>query len=175
MSEHVYIIGELFANHPKLRVVQGDWGNLKPFEESIVGHTHLLLVVHDFQNVVKIETAIARKAYATGIQQIRNQRNQSRPFPNRGAYVTLRSGRFMANNDTFEIKSIEFLNVILDTVDPDTVETWISTNDACLTTANILQDPIDKHGDALTVSERATLLSKAARLLHKFVYDFLQP
>ncbi|KAI8144898.1 hypothetical protein BJV82DRAFT_606616 [Fennellomyces sp. T-0311] len=217
---------ELFANHANLTFVQGDWNDLKPFEESIVGHTRLFLLVHGLQDLVKIKSAIAQRAYAAGVKQIvhvsgvavgdpwrsnyiggvhRESEEAILAIPNRGAYVTLRPGRFMVNNITFEINPIKFLSAILDTEEPDTVQTWISTNDIGLVAANIFKDPIEKHGDAvyeligdaLTFSERAALLSKALRrtitykkvsyeekysnlvqrasLPHRLAYDFLQP
>ncbi|KAI9277105.1 hypothetical protein BDA99DRAFT_494891 [Phascolomyces articulosus] len=179
----------LFNNQDLLTVIQGDYADLKPFEDSIAGHTRLFLLVSDLQNLVKIKTSIAEKAYAAGVKQIvhissssvsapwrtnfigtvhRNSEEGILAIPNRAAYVALRPSRFMSNQNVFEAHGIKYANIISDTVGPDHPQEFISPNDIGLAAANILRDAVEKHGDAvyeligdvLRPKDRAALLTK---------------
>ncbi|KAI8144878.1 hypothetical protein BJV82DRAFT_512614 [Fennellomyces sp. T-0311] len=179
----------LFPNEPNLTIVEGDVNDLKPLEESIAGHTRLFLLVNDLVNLAKIKTEIAQKAYARGVKQVvdisslaaaypwrsspsgivHQEAEQSiLDIPNRGTFVTLRPGLFMSNHFWLDLHSIQAANTIVDIQEPEAVQHWISPNDIGLTAANILQEPIKKHGDAVydligdavSLKDRAEILSK---------------
>ncbi|KAI7858836.1 hypothetical protein BDC45DRAFT_456922 [Circinella umbellata] len=208
-----------------LTIVQGDLEDLTPFEESIQGHTRLFLVAVDFQNYAKKVIGIAEKAYAAGIKQVVHISSMSvshswrvsfigsmhrvaeesvLAIPDRGSYVALRPSRFMSNNILFDRLSIQHSNVIVDTAKPDARQEWISNNDIGTVAANIFQDPVEKHGDAVyeligdlvtpetrakylsqslgkpiryvkqTVEERYTVLTKQVGLPHGPAFDLMQ-
>ncbi|KAI8138417.1 hypothetical protein BJV82DRAFT_523557 [Fennellomyces sp. T-0311] len=192
----------LFGTNPNVSVVQGDVHDLKPFEKSIAGHTRLFLLVSDFENLVKLNLAIAKKAYAAGIQQIvhlssisvhfpwrtsfigeinRDSEQGILAIPHRGTYVSLRPYRFMSNVMWLDFHSIKELNRIVDVVDPDELQEWSSPNDIGGVAATIFQDPIEKHGDAayemvsdvVSSKDRADRLTKA--LGRTIVYKQLTP
>ncbi|KAI8145662.1 hypothetical protein BJV82DRAFT_534896 [Fennellomyces sp. T-0311] len=179
----------LFGNPSNLTIVEGDYSDLKPFDETIAGHTRLFLVVADPVNFTKLKVAIAKKAYAAGVKQIvdissvgsafpwrsswgstlyRDAEEALLGIPGRGAYVALRPYQFMSNQATREVHTIKGSNSIIDIAAPDAVQEWISTNDIGEVVANIFQDPIEKHGDAVydmvgdvvSRKDRAALLSK---------------
>ncbi|KAI8141575.1 hypothetical protein BJV82DRAFT_618304 [Fennellomyces sp. T-0311] len=180
----------LFGNNDKLTIVEGDLNDLKPFEGSIDGHTRLLLIVNDIPNIAKFKIAVAQRAYAAGVKQIvdistilsgmswrtsivaSNHRAAEEgiiAIPDRGAFVTLRPGRFMSNHLWQEIHTIKNMNTIMDSAQPDRIQHWISPNDIALVAANIFRDPVEKHADAVydligelvTLEERAQILTNA--------------
>ncbi|KAI8144879.1 hypothetical protein BJV82DRAFT_667420 [Fennellomyces sp. T-0311] len=180
----------LFGNDANLTIVEGDVNDLKPFEKSISGHTRLFLLVNDFGNYVNLYVGIAEKAYTAGVKQIvqissisvhfpwrasfigdlnRDSEKGIIAIPNRGAFVSLRPYRFASNITWLEFQGIKEYNVIMDVVKPEEPQEWISPNDIGAAAANILQDPIEKHGDAayevvgdiVSPKDRAVLLSKA--------------
>ncbi|KAI8145250.1 hypothetical protein BJV82DRAFT_605529 [Fennellomyces sp. T-0311] len=187
-----------FDNNPKLTVVEGDVNDFKSVEKSIAGHSRLFLLVGDLDNLAKIKVPIAEKAYAAGVKQIVDISafEVSLPLrtsflgrvhleceegilriPNRKAYVALRPTKFMSNNLSFSGVGIKENNTFSDTNPPDAEQTWISTDDIGTVAANILQDPVEKHGDAVyeligdvvTPNQRAALLTKA--LGRKITYN----
>ncbi|KAI8149934.1 hypothetical protein BJV82DRAFT_585256 [Fennellomyces sp. T-0311] len=182
----------VFGDDSNLTVVQGELADLKPFEDTIAGHTRLFLLLSpdNVFNFPKYKVAIAEKAYAAGVKQIVHNSSISTIFPwrssvigeanrrseegivnipNRGAYVAIRAARFFINHLTVEFNSIKFANAIVDTIDPDIEQAWTSTNDVGLVAANILQEPVEKHGDAVyeligdvvNSADRAEILTKA--------------
>ncbi|KAI8136735.1 hypothetical protein BJV82DRAFT_638311 [Fennellomyces sp. T-0311] len=184
-------IERLFGNPSNLTVVQGDYYDLKSFEETIVGHTRLFLLTYDpdMHDSERIGTEIAKTAYAAGVKQIvyvsgawagfpwrtsligsvvYNTEGAIQAIPNRGAFVTLRPSIFMSNHFWIEIHTIKAANLITSTLDADTKEPWISPNDIGTLAANVLQDPIKKHADAVyemygdvkSPKERAEILTK---------------
>ncbi|KAI8149055.1 hypothetical protein BJV82DRAFT_505753 [Fennellomyces sp. T-0311] len=180
---------DLFGNDRNLTVVEGDINDMKPFDETIAGHTRLFLLVTDILNFTKLKVTIAQKAYAAGVKQIVDISAISAGFPwrsslssiiyrdaeeallainDRAAYVALRPFQFMTNQLTREAHIIKTTDNIIDIVDPDEPQEWISPNDIGTVAANIFQDPVEKHGDAVynmigdvvSRKERAILLSK---------------
>ena len=181
---------KLFGDDPNLTVIEGVFADLKPFEDSIAGHTRLFLVVAaGFENRFKYKVEIAQMAYAAGVKQIvhvssisasspwrtsmvadvhRTNEERIANIPNRGAYVVLRPAHFMSNLLWMEASDIK-ANTIVDVVDPELGQPWISNTDIGLVAANILQDPVEKHMDAVyemvgemvNRKDRAELLSQA--------------
>lgn len=171
-----------------ISVVEGDLQNLDPLKDAVKGHTRLFFLVADFAlSMVDIKRTIATYAYEAGVKQIVDLSSLSAGFaartnsigekhldaeravasiPNRGAYVTLRPGRFMSNMTTFD--RILPNNTIVGTEHPDEPLVWISPNDIGAVAAAVLTDDIAKHGDAVyellgarsTPSERVQALSR---------------
>ena len=179
----------LFGDNDKLAIVEGDLNDLKPFEESITGHTRLLLIVTDLSRIATLKISLAQKAYAAGVQQIvdlssitsgdswrtstigrahRVAEEGILAIQDRGAFVALRPGMFMSNQFHQDTHSIKSMNTIVGIAEPTGVQSWISSNDIGLIASNIFQDPIEKHGDAVynilgdlvTCEGRAQILSK---------------
>ncbi|KAI7879496.1 NAD(P)-binding protein [Lichtheimia hyalospora FSU 10163] len=176
--------------HDLLTVVQGDYDDLTPFENSIGGHTRLFLLVADLGRISQLKKAIASRAYAAGVKQIVDVSSLTVSaggrrtwiggghqlaedgiiaMKNRGTFVALRPARFMTNQLWQDAHTIKSDGVIYDTVNPDERQSWISTNDIARLSAICLKDPIEKHGDivyemageSITPNERAAVLSKA--------------
>lgn len=84
-------------------------------------------------------------------------------------YVALRPTQFMSNIIAFDGFGIREHGVVMDTSAPDELHQWISPNDVGSVAAGILQDPIDKHknavyelvGDYVTPKDRTRYLSEA--------------
>ncbi|KAG2226988.1 hypothetical protein INT45_006395 [Circinella minor] len=183
---------ELFGEQTdeKVQVIQGDYVNQKPFEQAIPGHTRLFLLLQvpdfDYSNIAR---GFAEKAYDAGVKQIvinsgitasmpwRSTTYSGVPFekavldiPNRKAVVTLRPANFMSNQlmPGGDADNAKKSNMIFDTREPDQPNPWISPNDIGELAANILQEPIEKHGDAVyemigdprTPTEHAEILSR---------------
>ncbi|KAI8138279.1 hypothetical protein BJV82DRAFT_631713 [Fennellomyces sp. T-0311] len=193
---------------PQAAIVQGDYDDLSPLEEGITGHTRLFLLVADLQNMPRIKGAIAKKAYAAGVQQIvdvsslavtldwrstflgnthRLSEEAILSVPNRGTYVALRPTMFLTNH-LWMMQSVKESNTLHHTVDADEPEGWISNNDIAELAAIVLQEPIEKHGDAayemtgcaVTPAQRVAVLSKATgrditytKITLKEKYEFL--
>ncbi|KAI9257189.1 hypothetical protein BDA99DRAFT_484527 [Phascolomyces articulosus] len=195
-------VQEIYGNQPagKLQIVQGDHENLKPFEDSIAGHTRLFLLIqaNSFKNSERIVRSFAEKAYASGIQQVvlisgictnmswrsnviaeagYNWENAVNSIPNRRAFVTLRPAYFMSNQLGTDALSIKSSNKIIDTRGLESPKAWISPNDIGELAAIILQEPIEKHEDAVydmvgdpkTPKEHAEILSRV--LGREIVYE----
>ncbi|KAI7881781.1 NAD(P)-binding protein [Lichtheimia hyalospora FSU 10163] len=181
---------------PLLTIVQGDYQELTTFEQAIKGHQRLFLLVDDLAHMASIVGNIASKAFGVGIQQIvhvssaiaaERWRSTSVAVQHYLAedaifqlvtkqhqdkhYVTLRPQRFMSNLKN-DIPSIIKQQVIIDTVPSHQQQGWISPNDLARIAAQVLQDPIQKHanavydivGDSLTLEERADACSKVLQL-----------
>lgn len=178
-------------SNPPLTIVQGDYQELTTFEQAIKGHQRLFLLVDDLAHMSSIVDGIAYRAYAAGVKQIvhvssaiaaERWRSTSVAVQHHLAedaifqlvqkqhqdkyYVTLRPQRFMSNLKN-DIPSIVKQGVIIDTVPKDQKQGWTSPNDLARVAAQILQDPIHKHanavydtvGDSLTPEERADVCS----------------
>ncbi|CDS12597.1 hypothetical protein LRAMOSA04783 [Lichtheimia ramosa] len=174
-----------------LTIIQGNYQELTTFEQAIQGHQRLFLLVDDLLNMASIVDSIASKAFSAGIQQIvhvssaiaaERWRSTSVAVQHYLAeeaifqlvrkqhqdkhYVTLRPQRFMSNLKN-DILSIIKQGVIIDTMPKDQKQGWISPNDLARVAAQVLQDPIQKHGnavydtvgDSLTLEERADICS----------------
>ncbi|KAI8149099.1 hypothetical protein BJV82DRAFT_590629 [Fennellomyces sp. T-0311] len=155
-----------------------------------------------FANRGKYTLEIAQKAYTSGVRKIVHCSSISAGFPwrtslvgevhraseagimsipNRGGYVTLRPAHFMSNHLGLEMETIKASNTIVDVVDPEAVQQWISTNDIDLPAANILQEPIEKHadsvyemiGDIVSCTDRAKPVGHA--LGRKIIYVKAKP
>lgn len=194
---------------PQAAIVQGDYDDFTPFEKAIPGHTRLFLLIADLFNMPKIKGELAAKAYAAGVKQIvdisslsvslpwrtsfignahRLAEEAILSIPNRGTYVALRPTAFMSNHLLFDVHSIKGSNTLRNTLEPDELEGWISTNDIGALAAIVLQEPIEKHGDgvyemtgcALTSAQRAAIFSKIlgreityTKISVKEKYDFM--
>ncbi|CAO3670113.1 unnamed protein product [Umbelopsis ramanniana] len=179
----------LFGESENLTVVQGDYTNTESFEQSIVGHERLFLLVSDLVHMASIKVKYAKLAYAAGVKQIvdlssgnvsgpwrQNQiaavhyRSEAGIFDlaDRGAYVTLRPTSFFTNHFFGDNMTIKYKNSIFSSAKPDAKVPWISPTDIADLAANVLTEPIEKHADILyemtTVllsgTERAEILSR---------------
>ena len=195
-------VQELYGDQPdgKLEIVQGAYDDQKPFKDSIAGHTRLFLLVQTpgFQGNAHTARNFAVAAYAAGVQQIvlisgfcssmpwrsnivtelgTNWESQIGTIPNRKNFVTLRPAYFMSNQTGTDTLTVKNYNKIVDTREADSFKPWISPNDIGELVANILQDPIEKHGDAVyemigdprTLKEQAEILSRV--LGREIVYE----
>lgn len=179
---------DLFSNDCSLTFVEGDYNDMDAFAKAIVGHTRLFLLVVDVRRLADIKVQYAQIAYQAGIKQIvdisSNMVSKAWRYnfasaaqgpaerallnlPGRAAYVTLRPSSFMTNHLYFDAVSLR-QGTLVGVVAPDYKQEWISTNDIALAAANILQEPIEKHanavydmiGDSVSPSERADIFSK---------------
>ncbi|KAI9257165.1 hypothetical protein BDA99DRAFT_573490 [Phascolomyces articulosus] len=168
-----------------ITIVEGDFKDLTPFENSIAGHTRLFLLIADRDNLTNIKIAMGTRAYAAGVKQIVDLSAKRLPYrsynglhihelaedalyaiKDRGYHVALRPTNFMSNMNFFDI--VKKQDRIVDTADPDEKQEWISTTDIGLAGARILLQPVEKHKDATyelvgaiaTPAERAAILSK---------------
>ncbi|KAI9485110.1 hypothetical protein BDB00DRAFT_89681 [Zychaea mexicana] len=167
-------------------IVQGDYSDLTPLEKAIVGHTRLFLLVGDVPELKSVKIAISKKAYAAGVKQVVEISAKALPWrkfriidehleaeqvifaiPDRGAYVSLRPTNFMSNV-LFHLDALKGQPpLLIDTAAADEPQEWISPYDVAQVAVRILQEPIDKHGDAAyelvgeisTPSQRAAILS----------------
>ncbi|KAG2217727.1 hypothetical protein INT45_001270 [Circinella minor] len=147
-------------------IVQGDLDDLTPFEKSISGHDRLFLLVPDRSDLDKIMITISKTAYVAGIKQILDISSTTLPsrtfsidhkhhvaeeaiyaIPKRSAYISIRPTNFMTNT-LFLVHTIKNHDFIMDSADPEELQEWISPFDIAQVAARILQDPIEKHGDA---------------------------
>ncbi|KAG2226987.1 hypothetical protein INT45_006394 [Circinella minor] len=196
-------VQELYGDQSegKLEVVQGGYDNQKPFKDSIAGHTRLFLLIQTpgFQegHIHNVRN-FAETAYAAGVQQIvlisgfcssmpwRNNivanlgyswESGIDSIPNRKNFVTLRPAFFMSNQALGDALSVKNYNKIIDSQEIDSFKPWISPDDIGELAANILQDPIEKHGDAVyemvgdprTPKEHVEILSRV--LGREIVYE----
>ncbi|KAJ2961762.1 hypothetical protein NQZ79_g2972 [Umbelopsis isabellina] len=192
---------KLFPNASSLTFVQGDYDTIDAFSKAIVGHSRLFLLVTDLSRMADIKVKFATIAYEAGVKQIVDistnmvalawrynfasaaqgpAEEALLNLPKRGAYVTLRPTAFMSNHVVYDKSTIQhgFLQGV---VAPNYKQEWISTNDIGLASANILQDPVEKHGDAVyemigdsvSPSERAAIFSKA--LGREITYNQVRP
>lgn len=181
-------VDSLFPNAETLQVVQGDLSDLNPLKEAIHGHSRLFLLLSSFDNFVGLKTEIANIAYNAGIKQILDISSESVNYgwrtnyigslhyeaerkmydiPNRGKLVTLRPTRFMSNILQFD--PISPHGAFFDTVEADTLQSWISTNDIGAIAALVLSEDVEKYGDGcytlvgdvITPNQRAKILSSA--------------
>jgi uncharacterized protein YbjT (DUF2867 family) len=179
---------DLFPNACSLTFAQGDYNDIEAFNKAIVGHTRLFLLVANVRRLADIKVQYATIAYQTGVKQIvdisSNMVSKAWRYnfasavhgpaedslvtlPNRAAYVTLRPSSFMTNHLYFDVVTLR-KGSLVGVVAPNYKQEWISTNDIGLAAANILQEPIEKHGDAVydmigdsvSSSERAAIFSK---------------
>ncbi|KAK9695502.1 hypothetical protein K7432_012925 [Basidiobolus ranarum] len=180
----------LFGESEHLSFVQGDYQNMDGFRRTIKGHTRLFLLISDFKNMAIHTSAFAKLSYDAGVSQIvhissigaslpwrayiigtlhRDAEESILAIPNRGAYVALRPASFFSNQYMGDANTIKSKNMIFGTASGDETKDWISTKDISDLALVILQDPIEKHGDAvyemsseaISGDDRAKLLSKA--------------
>ena len=198
-------IHKLYGNQPdgKVEIVQGDYSDLKPFEDSVSGHSRMFFVIRlfDFKTIASTTRALAEKAYNAGVEQIvfvsgivastawraaiaspvgRQVEESILTIPNRKSFVALRPAYFMTNQIIMhggDVDTVKSANKIVDIRNEDETKPWISPKDIGEVAANILQDPIEKHGDAVyeligdprTPKEHADILSRV--LGRKIVYE----
>ncbi|KAI8149247.1 hypothetical protein BJV82DRAFT_685299 [Fennellomyces sp. T-0311] len=179
------------AEGDRFQIVQGDYDNRKPFEDTIAGHTRLFILVQssDYKTIGPLVRAFAETGYAAGVQQVVLVSGiaPSMPWrsslltdlgyqveeavlhiPNRKPFVTLRPAYFMSNQLQADAGTIRNANKIIDIRELDQAKPWISPNDIGELAAIILQDPIEKHGEAVyemvgdsrTPTEHAEILSR---------------
>ncbi|KAI9248310.1 hypothetical protein BDA99DRAFT_525350 [Phascolomyces articulosus] len=170
-----------------ITIIQGDLEDLTPFEESIVGHTRLFLLVADVPEQREKLITLSEKAYAAGVKQIvdieakriswrsyslidphleAEKAIYALPIRKYAYYVTLRPTNFMSNIFFLCLDTIKNDSVLVDAADPDEDQEWISPFDIALVAANILLDPMEKHGNAAydLVGDIKTPLQRAASL-----------
>ncbi|KAI9306097.1 hypothetical protein BJ944DRAFT_56371, partial [Cunninghamella echinulata] len=136
------------------------------------GHSRLFLLVSDFTNLSVLKESIAKLAYDAGVQQIVDISGIAVSFPwrttsigykhyiaekkilelaeqanNKRSFVALRPGRFMSNILSFDRPSTE--KGVVDTASHDLGQGWISPNDIGAVAAVVLQEDIQKHGNAV--------------------------
>jgi uncharacterized protein YbjT (DUF2867 family) len=140
-----------------------------------------------FKTFVEDKAEIAKAAYEAGVKQIVDissftvnmgwrtsligahhygAEKAIFDIPNRGYFVALRPGRFMAN--LLHLDRPLPAGKIFDSIPADRAQGWISTNDIGAVAAVVLSEDIEKHGDAVysltgdvrTSSERAEILSR---------------
>lgn len=186
-------VQQVFGDQPidKVQIVEGDYADQKVFEQAIPGHTRLFLLVAspNFGEYPTIIRGFAEKAYNAGVQQIvlnsgitastpwrtaiysaANFEEAILSLPNRKSLVTLRPANLMSNQliPGSEAHTAKTANTIFDVRNEDKLNPWISPNDIGEVAANILQDPNEKHGDAVyeligdsrTPKEHAEILSR---------------
>ncbi|CAO3650639.1 unnamed protein product [Cunninghamella echinulata] len=161
-----------YGNDKLLSVVQGDVNDLTPLQAALPGHSRLFLLVNDLINLPTLKESIAKLAYDAGIQQIvdissiavsspwrtnfigyqhylaeKNILELAEQANNKRSFVALRPGRFMSNILSFDRPSAE--KGIVDTASHDLEQGWISPNDIGAVAAVILQEDIQKHGNAV--------------------------
>jgi uncharacterized protein YbjT (DUF2867 family) len=180
----------LFGESENLTVVQGDYNDTESFKQSIVGHERLFLLISDFGNMGGIKGNYAEIAYGAGVKQIVDisSGSVSGPWrenhiaashyageqailniPQRGSFVALRPTGFFSNHFFGDHMTIKYKGEILASTSPDTKLPWISPTDIADLAANVLTEPVEKHGDIvynmtsvkLSGDERAQILSKA--------------
>ncbi|KAI9251870.1 hypothetical protein BDA99DRAFT_521389 [Phascolomyces articulosus] len=182
---------EKVFKHPNVSVIQGDFQDLTPLKTGIVGHDRLFLLVMSAPNNandVKVKASIAEIAYAAGVKQIvdlsairvpwrsypliHNPHEKSEQWiydiPNRGGYVAIRPTNFMSGA-LYLLDYIKNENTVLGAADPQELQEWISPQDIAEVSANILIEPVEKHGDAayeligdlITPTRRAEILTAA--------------
>ena len=195
-------VQEIFgSDHPegKVTIIEGDYENQKPFQDSIAGHTRLFLLLSSTNETPRIAREFAETAYSAGVQQIvvisgivaslpwrsttfsqttQKLEQDLLDISNRKAVVTLRPAYFMSNIFAgTDVTSIKTANKVVDTRTEDQTRAWISPKDIGELSAIILQDPIEKHGDAVyemigdprTAVEQAKSLSRV--LGREIVYE----
>ncbi|CAO3650635.1 unnamed protein product [Cunninghamella echinulata] len=151
-----------YGNDKLLSVVQGDVNDLTPLQAALPGHSRLFLLVNDLINLPTLKESIAKLAYDADIQQIvdissisvgfswradfigyqhylaeKNILELAEQANNKRSFVALRPGRFMSNILSFDRPSAE------------KGIGWISPNDIGAVAAVILQEDIQKHGNAV--------------------------
>ncbi|KAI8579089.1 hypothetical protein K450DRAFT_243820 [Umbelopsis ramanniana AG] len=179
----------LFGESENLTVVQGDYADNEAFKQSIVGHERLFLLVRDFYSMAAIKRNFAQIAYASGVKQIvdvssgtvngawrehhistMHYASEEAIFnlPDRGSYVTLRPTQFFSNHFFADHQTVKFKNAIFGSANPNSRVPWISPTDIAELAANVLTEPIEKHGDmvyhmtseVLSGNDRAKILSR---------------
>ncbi|GAB5588042.1 hypothetical protein Unana1_02942 [Umbelopsis nana] len=179
----------LFGQPENLKIVQGDYTSYDSFKESISGHERLFLLVHDFNDMVKIKATYAKLAYEAGVKQIVDisSASVSGPWrqtfiatehflsediifrmPDRGTYVALRPTQFYTNHFFNDHNTVRSQSTIFGCAHPDLKSAWISPNDIAHLAANILTEPIEKHrdsvydmtGELVSANDRAQILSR---------------
>ncbi|KAI9498590.1 hypothetical protein BDB00DRAFT_391976 [Zychaea mexicana] len=168
-----------------ITIVQGDYDDLTPFENSIAGHTRLFLLVADREDLDKVKIAFGTRAYAAGIKQLVELSARRLPWrsynvvhvhqqaedalyaiKDRGYHVVLRPTNFMTNMTDYD--TIKNDNRIVDSADSDEQQEWISPADIGTVAARILLQPVEQHkdvayeliGDVKTPAQRAAIISK---------------
>ncbi|ORX99235.1 NAD(P)-binding protein [Basidiobolus meristosporus CBS 931.73] len=182
-------VKELFGDSKSLTVVQGDYDNLEPYSKTIQGHARLFLLLSDLQNMQRLATAFAKLAYEAGVSQIvhlssmtirspwrsnfigdvhRRAEEAILAIPNRRSYVALRPTSFFTNHLWQEKPSIQSKSMFSSPMPGSSRRSWISIRDIADLASIVLQDPIEKHFDAvyelasevLTQDERAKIFTK---------------
>ena len=179
-----------YKDQPNVKLVQGDYDDLTPFEKSISGHTRLFLLVGDLRIMARIKGSLAKIAYAAGVKQIvdissctinvcphtfigqahlhSEEAIRAASSQNgNSAYVSIRPWRFMSNH-IWEQRTINAHGAVVSPTPFDTLQAWISPNDIGALAAIALTEPIEKHdgaiypmvGELLSGNDRARILSK---------------
>ncbi|KAI8343008.1 hypothetical protein BC941DRAFT_410195 [Chlamydoabsidia padenii] len=187
-SKAINLFSNVSGDEALFKVVQGDLSDLGPLKAALPGHTRLLLIAADIQNMVQIKKNVSEAAYAAGIQQIVDVSSHSVAYPWRSTYigaihteaekalldtarahnaslVTLRPTRFMSNLINFDRPGHDSFS---DVGEPHVPQGWISPNDIGALAAVVLSEDVKKHGeavyemigDALSPVQRAEVFSR---------------
>ncbi|OBZ83256.1 Prestalk A differentiation protein A [Choanephora cucurbitarum] len=181
-------VKSLFSKIELINIVQGDYNDLSPLKEGLKGHTRLFVVLGESKQFVELKKTIADYAFDAGIQQLvdlssfsvnlgyRSSESGSEHYygeraiydhpERRGHVVMLRPGRFMSN--TFWVDRVKSTGKLFDALPPSFGQDWISPNDVGAIAAVILQEDMEKHGDAvyslvgdvISSQERAAIFSR---------------
>ena len=157
-------------NNQQLTIVQGGYTDLRPFYESIAGHTRLFLLVPDMEEMGNIKVELGKKAIEVGVKQIvdlsvastfwrqyqallPHQEAEKAIFElpsrrNRNSYfVSLRPTNFMSNL-LFSAETIKNQDIFINAAEPiNEYQDYISPRDIGLVASRILMDPVEKHDD----------------------------
>ncbi|KAI9262426.1 hypothetical protein BDA99DRAFT_511172 [Phascolomyces articulosus] len=171
----------------KITIVEGDYDNKRSFEDSITGHTRLFLLLHPSNDYARTAQGIAEIAYNAGVKQIvlisgiiaslpwhsssfnlgaRQLEQGILSIPNKTSFVTLRPAYFMSNIFQGDVHTIKSANKFFDSREKDQTRPWISPKDIGELAAIILQEPVEKHGDAVyeMIGDPATPVQQAEAL-----------
>ncbi|CAO3658989.1 unnamed protein product [Rhizopus stolonifer] len=172
-------VNKLFANNSLVQVVQGDYDDLAPLKEGLKGHTSWAYEA-GVKQVVDISSMWASMPWrSTSIGTSHYYAEKAiYEIPNRGAFVTLRPGRFMSNLFFFDGPRGDH---IVDTMEEDKIQGWISPNDIGAVAAVVLSEPIEKHadlvyelsGDIVTPAQRTQYFSRT--IGREFTYKKISP
>ncbi|ORX90799.1 NAD(P)-binding protein [Basidiobolus meristosporus CBS 931.73] len=180
----------LFGESKNLTFVQGDYDSLEGYASTIQGHSRLFLVLSDFKKMAQAASNFAKLAYDAGVTQIVHVSSFLVSFPwrahsigaihrqaeeaifgiqNRGSYVALRPAGFYTNQFWGDNHTIQKESTIFGSVGRNLKLSWISIGDIADLATVIMQEPLEKHYDAvyemaseaISESERADIFSKA--------------
>jgi len=153
-----------------LSLVKGDYNDYDAFKKGIQGHTRLLILVANLDQMGEIKGKLGRLAYEAGVKQIVDISSFTVSEYIKGSYISnshtvgeealfkaaaesgrnvvvLRPGDFMTNalhGDAFTIKSF---NKIIGFGRPERKSSLVDPRDIADVAVSVFLDPIEKHGN----------------------------